>query len=560
MPTQACLDAIKRKQPPGQWYCNDRIPGHCDAIQGDINETCEHLGLGSDVPYPQNIPGVGKCYCCCSCFAYGTPIEVEPQAYKLIEHIAVGETVLATDASVSEWKPRKVTELGGIAPEFQVDFMLFGRFRMADGTLRHLITSADHLFLLPDRRLRPMQDLRPGDELRQADGGIAAVDFVTWIQFSGGVRHLALGEWRKGEPLDGHLVNANGLVTTDLSVQLSHYGGGAVEHLAGIATDEDRPPIGSTAFFARYDTRSYSEFVNDPDAWPAGVRALSRTLLNIPVSALAYFSQEQAEDIQRSEGAQNLGDSASLALTRYLFKTCGAWYPDLYFIVDWANELPNAWYFIEYEQRFVVLSGGLVRLPELQREGLAIILSHLVAQSRGHGCTGPADYHGVALFLNEVWRDELWFETFDLGYPQLVKVFDRILPEHAGEDPDNICRRPSIACRKETLQSATHFGGVPECAKPAPDFAVTGARAENLTDVVVTFNHPVNVATATNPASYRLDPAATVLAVEAKDREARLNVQGLRASRAYELRVENVISDRGRPLSPGHATATFHTP
>jgi hypothetical protein len=554
MPSQACMNNVAKKTPP--IYCDNVDPGHCASIQGDINEYCEHGGLGGDVPVPQTWSG-GKCWCCCSCFGYGTPIEVDQGLYQMIEDIQTGQNVLATDASLSQWVSRTVTELGGIAPQTQIDFMAYAQFRMADSQVRHLITTADHLFLLPGGKLLPIQDLRPGDEVRQADGGVAQVELVTWIQFGGGVRHIALGQWREGDPLDGHLINSNGLVTADLAVQLEYYGGGVSEHMA---PDEPRPAIGSLEFHRRYDTTAYNAFVSNPEAWPESSQPIGPTLLNIPPGALAYLTQEQAADIQQATGGQNLGDSDTLAMTRYLFQLHSAWYPDVYFIVDWANETPNAWYFQDFKREYVVLTGGLVRVRQLRREGLAIILSHLVAQSEGTVCTGEADYRGVAIHLRQVWYDNQFFDTFDKGFQQITELFELIQPGHRHADPGNICHQPSTECRKQALLAGAAFSGVPECAKPVPAFTITSARATTLTEIVISFSQPVNPPSAVNPRHYTLSPAAAVQSARPEGTDVTLTVDGLQPATGYVLTIRSVRSDRGATLKPGHNTANLTTP
>jgi hypothetical protein len=558
MPSQACLNNINKEKPPV--YCDDIVKGLCERIQDKINRYCQHNGLGGDVPVPQS-PEAGDCWCCCSCFGYGTPVEVEAGVYRVIEDIAVGQEVLATDASVSEWVTRTVTEAGGMAEGSPIDFMAYGQFRMADQEVRHLITTADHLFLLPTGKLLPIQDLRPGDEVRQADGGAARVELVTWLQYDGGVRHIALGSWREGEPLDGHLLNSNGLVTADLSVQLEYYGGGVAEHMAPDEPASERAPIGSPEFHRKYDTAAYNAFVTDPEAWPAHSQPIGPVLINVPPGALAYFSAEQADDIARAAAAtESLGDSAKLALTRYLFQLYSAWYGDIYFIVDWASQDANAWYFQDFKRHYVVLSGGLVRLDELRREGLAIILSHLVAQAQGTACTGEADYDGVLLYLRQVWYGSQFLETFREGYRQLGEVFDLISPEHRRADPDNICRQPSIECRQRTLMAAAASDDLPECAIPVPVFAVTGARAAGLGEVVVSFSQPVNPPSAANPRHYTFDPPVTVQSARVEGNDIALAVEGLQHDSSYTLVIRRVRSTRGATLGPGHDRTILSIP
>jgi hypothetical protein len=558
MPSQACLDNIKKERPPV--YCDDIVAGLCAEVQDKINKYCHQAGLGGDTPVPM-MPPAGLCWCCCSCFAFGTPIEVAPGLYQVIEDIELGQQVLATGASVSEWTPHEVTEIGGLAPESPIDFMAYAQFRMAGDEVRQLVTTADHLFLLPTGKLLPIQDLRPGDEVRQADGGVARVELVTWLQYQAGVRHVALGQWRSGESLDGHLLNSNGLVTADLAVQLEYYGGGVAEHMAPDEPASERPPIGSLEFHRKYDTAAYNAFVSDPEAWPEHSQPIGPVLLNVPPGALAYFTREQADDIAKAAaGTETLGDSAKLALTRYLFQLHSAWYPDIYYIVDWASEDANAWYFQDFKRHYVVLAGGLVRLNQLNREGLSVIVSHLIAQSQGVTCTGEADYDGVLLYLRQVWYGSQFLSTFHEGYRQLSAVFDLIEPRHRRADPDNICRQPSIECRQQTLLAAAASDDLPECAVPVPAFAVTGARAAGLTEVVVSFSQPVNPPSATSPRNYTFDPPATVRSALGVGSDVTVTVDGLQPDTSYTLTIRRVRSERGATLKPGHDRTTLHTP
>ncbi|MGH3807466.1 MAG: hypothetical protein ACRDRU_12710 [Pseudonocardiaceae bacterium] len=209
-------------------------------------------------------------------------------------------------------------------------------------------------------------------------------------------------------------------------------------------------------------------------------------------SALAYFTQDQADDIQNRIGEQDLGNSAQLALIRYLFTTYEAYAPDVYMIVDWADESPNAWYFMEYKRRFIVLTGGLVRVPALRREGLSIILAHLLAQVNGEGCTASADYTGIKLYLRQIWPDDLFIDVFEKGFPQIEQVFTLVSPQHSGGNPNNICREPSLDCRRQSMNAGASFAKLPSCAVPPTDFGIASATASNLSEVTLTFTSPYN--------------------------------------------------------------------
>ncbi|KIP17324.1 hypothetical protein KY49_6882 [Burkholderia sp. MSHR3999] len=558
MPTESCKKNIEGMKPPT--YCPGTI---CDEIQGDINDYCKHNGLGGDVPVPQN-SSAGKCWCCCSCVALGTPIEVTAGFYRPIEAIERGTYVLATGGSMTEWQEEKVTDIGGIAPGVPLDFCYTAYFKLADGGQRIITSTADHLYLVPGGVLQPVQDLRPGEKVMQADGKTATVSAVIVGQFSGGVRNFSLGAFDPSkhptDPYKGHLINTFNLVTADLAVQNAFYAGNVPTRLLA-AVEPDLAPIGSAAFFEKFDTTFHQQVMRDPAQWPKGFKALAPALVNVPPSALAYFTAEQAADIQEKEGHQNLGNSEALANFKYLRAFFRGFYPDLYYVADWTNDTPNAWYFNSADQNYVVLSGGLLRLHTLGTSGLTTILTHLVAQSRGYTCTGSADYWGAARFLREVWFGELYLDYVERGYDEIAATFELVKPEHAQPDPANICSAPGLACRLQALKRAQAFKGVPECALPPPALAVSSASADGLDQVKVTFSAKVFRGSASFPDHYNIDKDVTVLKadVATDNLSVTLSVKGLRPATGYRVVVSGIVSESGQFLSPDHNSAEFKT-
>jgi hypothetical protein len=362
-----------------------------------------------------------------------------------------------------------------------------------------------------------------------------------------------------GEPLDGHLLNSNGLVTADLSVQLNYYADALPAAMVAQAAP-DEPPIGSAEFHARYDTSAYTAFVNDPEQWPPHCVPITRGLIHVPPSALGYFTPDQADDIERAMGTQNLGNSMLLTQALYAFDIFGAFYEGITFIADWANLTPNAWYFMEYRQAYIVVSGGLLRAPGLALQGLSVVLSHLVANSRGTGCSADADWEGIRNELREVWYNDLFFQMAEPGIPQVEALFALVSPDHAKGDPNNVCRSPSLACRVEALWAGMSMAALPECAAPPPAFAVAGAEARGPNEVRVLFSAPYNQPSASNPENYVFAPEGKALAVGFDSLDAvLLTVDGLIMNTEYTVTVNHVFSVGGRPLAPGHDSATFRT-
>ena len=561
MATKGCLDNIQKKQPPR--YCEG---DYCASIQTEINEYCEHNGLGGDVPVIQR-DSQGKCWCCCSCAAWGTPVEVSAGNYRLIETIMRGDMVLATGGTMGGWESREVTELGGIAPGTPLDVCYFSQFTLASGEVRFLISTADHLYLLPNGLLKPIQDLRPGNKVMQADGKEATIAFVSSGQFSGGVRNFSLGPYdpkaHPKDPFKGHLINTFGLVTADLAVQSAFY---SLEFGDALVAAERPAPIGSAAFFRDYDTRAYEEFVNTRELWPLGFTATTPPLFNIPPSALAYFTPDQARSLGEQGGGAGLGDSQAMAYFKYLKALFSGFNTGIYYGVDWAVEDVNAWYFNTLDQPYIVVSGGMLRFPELAIPSLSMIMCHMVANSAGEGCQGAADYHGAAIYFRTIWYDEIYFDQFDPAFAQLKATFALVPAEYAGEDPKNICRQPSLKCREEAISNAQSFKGVPACAVAPPSYAVTGASASGLDQVKVDFNAALFAPTATDPAHYTIQGggATTITVLQANyvddEKSVTLTTQPMLPATSYEVTVRGVLSARGQTLDPKTNKANFRTP
>lgn len=263
MPTPQCLENIARRPPPGNHYC----PGDlCARLQPDINRYCKSHNMEPNEPYATYDPnGNGKCYCCCdqaAAAATSMPVEVEEGLYRRADALEVGDRVLSTGTSLGGWTAREITGVAGFDPDPAFPTLL-GEFRMENGHTRRIIASCDHLFLAGDGVLVPFARLRPGDVVRSADGGVATVEFTAWVRFSGTLRQVALGRY-EGGALDGHLLNANGLVTADLGVQLA-WASGALP--ASLVADGAAPALGSPEFHARYDSAAYATFVADPSRW-----------------------------------------------------------------------------------------------------------------------------------------------------------------------------------------------------------------------------------------------------------------------------------------------------
>src|SRR5215211_7871611 len=96
---------------------------HCGNLSASVKQYCNCEGPWSSLkvngvcPFtsqqgaPMILPDGSTCYCCCSCFAWGTPIQVPGggagETFKPIEQFVVGDLVMVADADLS-WSQRVV--------------------------------------------------------------------------------------------------------------------------------------------------------------------------------------------------------------------------------------------------------------------------------------------------------------------------------------------------------------------------------------------------------------------------------------------------------------------
>ncbi|NNB93036.1 hypothetical protein HI113_03810 [Corallococcus exiguus] len=567
MPSEQCKKNVASEPKPDNVLCTDDF---CAQIQSNIDSHCTKRNLNPDEPFGSldpNLHGPGKggfCYCCCSCFAYDTPIEAAPGHYVLAQDIQVGDEILTAGLDL-KWVPKKVQISSGWAPKTPVPSMYHVRYEYVEGeeAYRDLIVTADHLFLLANGDLQVVQKLVAGDEpdiLRRADGKEAKVLHVSWGTLASGVHSLQMGEY-DGKSLDGHLLNSNGVVTADYAVQLYHV------HRSPQArsSEGEQLEVGTPEYHERYSSKAYDDFVTNPESWPAGFTPLQRRELNPPPDAHSFFTRAQALDVKRHAPASGQNNTFKAQPVLYLFNLARAFYPRTTLLLDWSNPLPNAYSWWEWGQQIIVITGGLARIEGLDREGLSLILATQLAYNESKvQCVGPADYDGMSFVMRQLWDSNLFFVTVKPALEQVKRLFGFVSPKHSGENPKNICAQPSLECRLQTYAAALSAFDIPECALPKADnFEVTQARAsQQLDSVTITFSEPVNPPTAETMTNYVIQPGPQVTGAKVSREDARqviLTVTGLAAASRYMLTVTDVVSQNDVPLTPDKDTVIFRT-
>jgi hypothetical protein len=525
------------------------------------------------------IPNGQLCYCCCSCFAYNTPIEMSPNEYVVVQDIVaeVDEILAGSYATLSgapTWQPRVVDYSGGISAgpgesELQFDYMYYITYQVEDGSQppQFMITTVDHLFLRPDGRVTPVQYLAPDDKIVNAHGGFSAVRFVVPARYRGGLHHLSFNGF-DNQTLDQHLISANGVVTADYSVQLAYSSGELNPKLLDVPPQADAR-ASERAYQARYTNAESLAFIADKSAWPKGMTPVaSEPMINVPLYAKSFVTAAQAADIQAKAPILAFDNTVNVTSAMWLYNIYGAFFPGPIYLVDWQNDLPNGYTWEVNRQRFILLTGGLLRIQRFNQEGLAMVLAHLVAVADGAACVGPADYDAVFARLRTVWRNAYYFTTFTAGFDQVKKLFSYVTPENSRADPADICAQPSLDCRVLTMEAAASMLPLPPCANPDIYFGVVGAAAgRNIRYVSVRFNLAVNRETAESTDNYTITggigtEGVTIKAAEvsrAVPSTVRLTVRGLAPTTDYVVTVASVLSDAETPINPNHASADFRT-
>jgi hypothetical protein len=328
--------------------------------------------------------------------AKNTPLEQTPGEFVLVQDVAVGDELLVCGKTLN-WTPGVVKTSTGDIEEALYESLYLLLYQFEEETkARFLILTPDHLFMLAsDRTLKAVQYLIPGDQLMRNDGKAATVIFVARGSYETGIFTIEMEGDFDGTNLDGHLLNANGLVTADYAVQ-AYYATNNINTDLLFAKNEELLEVGEEDYNARFGSPELDAFLQDKSAWPAGFTPLRQDLVNVPSYARGFVTEDEAKQIlDNGEFLPFNNQTPALALYK-LFSYMRGQFPHTIYLLDWNNALPNAYSWTQADQRFVLISGGLVRLKGLYLEGLSLILGSVQARLDGAECVGDADYNAFA--------------------------------------------------------------------------------------------------------------------------------------------------------------------
>lgn len=205
----------------------------CSKLQDRIDAYCWQTGQASCAPIPQEVAGI-SCFCCCTNRSASESVETETGDLMAVQDVVEGVDCLMAGRYVNHrlsWSPRVADFCRGIelnsdaySSQYHSTFLMAYQPESGDPNPVPVLATHDQLFLMSNGKLRPVQHLQPGDTLLDARGGSSQVQFVMSVNHSGYLHQLSFDGF-DNLSLDDHLINANGVVCADYSVQLAFSNG-----------------------------------------------------------------------------------------------------------------------------------------------------------------------------------------------------------------------------------------------------------------------------------------------------------------------------------------------
>lgn len=450
---------------------------HCGGADAELNAICiqEGWAIGHPVITRDN---KGPCQCHCSCLALGTPVAATLGINRPIESFRVGDSVVAAGADL-QWNIVPVRFSSGTSTGVQPG-VIFVEYKGGE-----LIVTHDHLFLLPDGKLKRAERLSPSDKLVGADGNAVNIERVSVGTYVGGFHHIATSTEDPKNDVTNHLLITNGIVSADYTLQL-FYRDVDPNDARNILSENNTtdPIVGTEEYYAKapfpvserspalgkiFEYLRISSFVNTSAEYNHFV-PMEHTKVNIPHDADSFISREEARRIAARANFRSLVDPDSRAWAEYLTQHHRAFYPDVVYHVNWESNEVNAYAWIDGGVRHISLEGGLIRHLDLDIEGLALVLAHELSHhyggdpssNGGLSCEGQSDYFGVKNVMRRVWFGEDYFTKATRGTTQMAAFFDTTEP--GANTGGGGCTHPPGACRIFTYNAAINLSPRPSCA------------------------------------------------------------------------------------------------
>lgn len=562
MATQQCLKNIASEQPPYNRPCSEAFCVKTSTARG-VHCSTKHKPVDTPVSaWDESITPIGgddySCYCCCSCYALNTPIEATKGEFVLIQNIRAGDSILTTGLDL-KWKSGIVKDRSGDITTSMVPGLYLVRYLMpGEDKARDILVTPDHLFLMySSRTLKKVQHLIPGNRLMTAGGQAADVVFVVHGEYETSIQSINMKAEFDGKDLTGHLINANGIVSTDYAVQ-SYYETENIDSklVFKFSNPEEVHDVGTIEYISKFENPKLEAFLSAPAEWPKGFNPKRKKLINVPAVAASFVTAGQAAGIREVSEFNAYSNGVPRDTINKLFRIFSSENNKVNFILDWNNEDVNAYAWELGGQRYLVLTGGLARVKDLFVDGFALIISNMLARLSDNLCVAEADYASFNV-LENIFPNTLYMKLAPNGIRQITEqLFNKISEQDAAGDPSDVCGQPSVSCRKNALWNGLSFLEMPKCGVPVPEFfhLKTAYAAYDLKSISVVFDNAVDIASAELPKNYSVEHGVEVTAAKVSETESAtviLCVNGLAPAGKYILSVANVTSIDNQPLAEG---------
>jgi len=489
----------------------------------------------------------------------GTPLEKRPSEFVLIETLTSGDQIMATGVDL-KWSPATVEDRSGDVDQLVIPGLLYVEYAMpGEDGYRHLLVTPDHPFLMQGtkflmqgtKKLKKVQHLEPGDKLATPDGDAAIVQFVHPGEHFTTIQSIEMVGDVDPQTLDGHLLNSNGVVTADYAVQVMvELGHGEFDRISH-EPDSEEMECGRDEYIEMHGAASQA-FVDDPARWPRGFVPHHSAPNVVPGYAYGYLTKDQAEAVYNNAEFNPFNNVTGRADMLYLFRLSRAQFPDIVCILDWQQRVPNAYSWQNSGQKFLLVTGGLVRLKKFYIDGLSMIVASLQASLQGQECVCQWDYAATTTILRVTWPDTVLATLIPDGISQVQSMFDKAGKDVPGDDP---CNLPTLKCRIESYWAGFSFLDLPDCAGVWPRYLEIGAAIVTIDNkqIEITFNDRLDSKTVADLNNYELQPEATITAAKVSTRNPKtavLDVDGLEGPRSYVLLLKDLLSVNGAQLGP----------
>jgi len=243
------------------------------------------------------------------------------------------------------------------------------------------------------------------------------------------------------------------------------------------------PVVGSPEYVARYGSGSRQApsfsagFAREERIQVAGFNAsdltgnvfvpAEATRIDVPPEAHPFISEEEAQ-AKAADPMRDWNDPHSREWTEYLLRQYHAFYPDVTYQLDWADDTVNAFAWVDNGVRHVAIKGGLVRHVSLEMEAIALVIAHETGHHYGGpptypdglSCEGQADYSGALWIMRGVWFGSFYLTMMVPAIAQMANFFG--VPNDPTPPGGSAgCQHPAGACRIATYWAGiglTHIG------------------------------------------------------------------------------------------------------